>query len=61
MPSFSIFGYIHCTIIYELLCFVFSCPDGPQMAADAVLYLTQICCFPFAIDMNEDLLMGIYE
>ncbi|XP_013385413.1 serine/threonine-protein kinase 36 [Lingula anatina] len=36
-------------------------PDGQKMVVETILNLTQLCCFPFAVDMNEDLLEEIYN
>lgn len=33
--------------------------DGPQLVVDLILEVTQICCFPFAVDTSEDLLSQI--
>ncbi|XP_052245877.1 serine/threonine-protein kinase 36-like isoform X2 [Dreissena polymorpha] len=30
--------------------------EGPQLTVDLILEVTQICCFPFAVDASEDLL-----
>ncbi|XP_041347923.1 serine/threonine-protein kinase 36-like isoform X2 [Gigantopelta aegis] len=33
--------------------------DGMQLIIDMILEITQLCCFPFAVDANEELLMEI--
>lgn len=33
--------------------------EGPQLTVDLILEVTQICCFPFAVDTSEDLLAEI--
>ncbi|XP_053375553.1 serine/threonine-protein kinase 36-like isoform X2 [Mercenaria mercenaria] len=30
--------------------------EGPQLTVDLILEVTQICCFPFAVDASDDLL-----
>ncbi|XP_052801977.1 serine/threonine-protein kinase 36-like isoform X1 [Mya arenaria] len=33
--------------------------EGPQLTVDLILEVTQICCFPFAVDASDDLLAEI--
>ncbi|KAL4223174.1 Serine/threonine-protein kinase 36 [Mactra antiquata] len=33
--------------------------EGPQLTIDLILEVTQICCFPFAVDTSDDLLSEI--
>ena len=33
--------------------------EGQQLTIDLILEVTQICCFPFAVDTSEDLLVDI--
>ena len=35
--------------------------DGMQLIIDMILEITQLCCFPFAVDANEELLMEIQQ
>ncbi|VDI30045.1 fused, partial [Mytilus galloprovincialis] len=35
--------------------------DGPQLTADMILEVTQLCCFPFAVDIAEELLHQVQQ
>ncbi|KAK3094442.1 hypothetical protein FSP39_001787 [Pinctada imbricata] len=35
--------------------------DGPQLTVDMILEVTQLCCFPFAVDIQEDLLQEVQQ
>jgi len=43
---------------YAMLVVSFS-TEGPQLTVDLILEVTQICCFPFAVDATDDLLAQI--
>lgn len=45
----------------NLLCFVLDSFDaeGAQLVTDIILQVTQLCCFPFAIDLPSDLLIEV--
>lgn len=35
--------------------------DGPQLTVDMILEVTQLCCFPFAVDIAEDILQEVQQ
>lgn len=35
--------------------------DGPQLTSDMILQVTQLCCFPFAVDITEELLTEVQQ
>lgn len=35
--------------------------DGPQLTVDMILEVTQLFCFPFAVDIAEDILQEVQQ
>ena len=47
--------------LYSAACMCRFSSDGPQLTVDMILEVTQLCCFPFAVDIADEILQEVQQ